>query len=171
MVRTYKKKVATGYSDYVGDLAAKERMENAINAVKNDGMPIARAAKTFDVPRSTLQGWLKSENPPGPPGVRPIYSIEEENGFVETIVSCCDFGYPLGINDLKLLVQDYNVKTRRSIPAFADNDNILKSTWVPKLPQDGVKSAGREFLKSMDSSKSLPLFSASIVFSRFLALE
>lgn len=73
MVREYKKKAGTGYSDY-NDPKTKEKMDAAIKAVQNGEMNPSQAAVAFGVKRTTLSDKVKNLHP-NPVGHPTVYSV------------------------------------------------------------------------------------------------
>ena len=70
MVRTYKRKTTTKYSEK--DLVA------AVKAVKEDGVKLLVAARKFNVPRSTLFDHVKDLHPKIGAGTLTILTPQEE---------------------------------------------------------------------------------------------
>jgi hypothetical protein len=70
-------------------------LESAKNAVKSQSMSQYRAAKEFNVPRSTLHDKLNEKYSGGKPGKKPIFTESEEGQLSDFIVECAERGYPL----------------------------------------------------------------------------
>jgi hypothetical protein len=93
-------------------------MMEAVRLVKEEGFPIATAAKHINdvkvkkVPRQTLDGWLRREDPyVEPPLGRPQELPKAvEEALVKCLVMCADFNYPMRKVDLQDLVQSYCIE-------------------------------------------------------------
>jgi len=117
MVRTYKrKKGSRHYLDYCDDV-----MREAIEAVENhNNMSIRKAAHKFGVCRKTLGNRLQNKNPNSVGGPTAL-SPEEESEILCKLLLCSDYGYPLSLLDLRMIVKSYLDCEGRTIERFSNN--------------------------------------------------
>lgn len=74
-----------------------EQMAKAISTVRSGAMSRKLAAKTFQIPRTTLIDKLAGRVPEerGHTGRKPVLTIEEENTLVRYAQLMAEIGYPL----------------------------------------------------------------------------
>jgi|SRR5277367_6185611 len=72
------------------------KVGQALKAIR-EGMPVATASKTFQVPRSTLRHKVSGTAPPttGRTGPTPVLGIECESLLVDWIKNCARMGFPI----------------------------------------------------------------------------
>ena len=81
-------------------------MDQAINAVLNEGMSIRHAAEHYAVPKSTLRDRISGRVLPGSTsGPRRILNDEEEEGLVAFLRRCASIGLSKSRKELLALVQ------------------------------------------------------------------
>lgn len=95
-------------------------LENAINAVLNEGLSKKSAALKFKVSRSTLQHRLKNPESKTTCGPATVLSCEEETILEKWIHECCKKGFPQRKEDLQLSVKQFLDKNQRT-SSFLNN--------------------------------------------------
>ena len=97
-----------------------DQIREALAAIEK-GCSLRKAAKQFDVPRSTLYSKLHNISPlecrKGPPS---ILSPEEEEEIVKWITYCVERAYPLKVLNVLNFVQQYIINQKKTTP-FKDN--------------------------------------------------
>lgn len=101
MPRTYKRKDSARKYGYSTD-----NMQNAVRAVKENGMSIKKAAFLHGLNRSTLINHLKQYRC-GPVGRPTILTQQEESLIVHALVKLGDWGFGVDRNVLQNIVTDY----------------------------------------------------------------
>ena len=105
MVRNYKRQTQKLYSN--------ENLRNAMKATV-EGMPVATAARTFCVPRTTLRDNMGKEAKPQ--GGVTTFSAEQERDLKDRSKYLCNRGFPLTIIEfLKMAYQYAKVLERRKL--------------------------------------------------------
>ena len=105
------------YLDYT-----KDRLKDAVDAVKSGRMSKRAAAEEYGIPRTSITRRLDAgDKSPQKPGRPPVLSKEVEDIIVKRIEIMCDWGFPLDGNDLKHIVQSYLNKIGVTEPRFKDN--------------------------------------------------
>jgi hypothetical protein len=100
---------------------SQEAVNQALSAIRNDGMPIKEASRRFGIPRSTLQdkvhGRTQDDCMPGPD---PVLTRAEEEALTQYIIQMSKIGYPLSRDQLADIVKDLLYKDGRKNP-FKNN--------------------------------------------------
>lgn len=97
----------------------KERLEEAVLAVKDGQMSVRAAAEHFEVPKSTLHNRVSGAH--GNVHGRPTeLSEDEEKYMVEMVKQCGDWGFPFTQMDLQMFVKHYLDK-KGANTRFIDN--------------------------------------------------
>ncbi|KAJ8300593.1 LOW QUALITY PROTEIN: hypothetical protein KUTeg_022112 [Tegillarca granosa] len=92
-------------------------LENAVAAVKVNVMSIRKAAKHYDVPRSTIGDRISGRVKEGTsPGKKPVYPIEVENQVAEKIKQAARMGF--GITRAQLILAEVG---QRNVPGRVGN--------------------------------------------------
>ena len=99
MVRTYKCKTATKYSEK--DLVA------AVKAVKADGVKLLAASRKFNVPQSTLFDHMKDLHPKIGAGTPTILTPQEEKETVVILQVLQKIGFGLTKDLVGIVIRDY----------------------------------------------------------------
>ena len=100
MPRQYKRILGHGRRNSV--IYPPERMQEALNA----GMGMRAAALTYGVPRSTLQDRVKQKHPASSGG-QTVFQPMEERIMAQNIALLGDWGFPLDVLDVRMLVKQY----------------------------------------------------------------
>jgi DDE superfamily endonuclease/helix-turn-helix, Psq domain len=110
----------------------KEDMEKAINAVKEHQMAVRAAAKSYNVPRATLQRMLKTSSTSLKPlGRRPVFDKHLEDELSRYILEMESKFFGMTRKDVKILAYQ-----------LAEKNNILPNPFSSKNQE-----AGRYWLK------------------------
>lgn len=106
--RSRRKPGARSYADY-----SQEMLELAVNLVRNKNISSYEAQKQFGIPRRTIVN--KSKNLHDKPFGRPTeLSAEEEAHIADVVNVSADFGSPLTLLDLRIVVHNYLEKNGKS---------------------------------------------------------
>lgn len=118
MPRKYKKVVyGRPYQRY-----ASENLEKAVNDIKEGKMSLRVAAQTYNVPKSTLCDRLNLQGDTHrSPGGQPVLSKEEETTLCEGLLKCAEWGFPLRVLDVQLVVQSYLNRCGKTVKRFKNN--------------------------------------------------
>lgn len=96
---------ARSYADY-----SQEMLEVAADLVRNKSISSYEAEKQFGIPRRTIVN--KSKNIHNKPFGRPTeLSTEEEAHIADVVNFSAEFGCPLTLLDLRIVVYNYIVKS------------------------------------------------------------
>lgn len=116
MVRKYKRQVgARRYRDYT-----EEQLEIAVRAVRQRGISYQRAAELFNIPKRTIYNKVKNRHRQAV-GAPIILDPAEERHFVDLLIASAEYGFPLTMLDLRMIVQEYLNRIGRKIQKFTDN--------------------------------------------------
>ena len=124
MPRQYKRILGHGRRNSV--IYPPERMQEALNAV-HAGMGIRAAALTYGVPRSTLRDRVKQKHPASSGG-QTVFQPMEERIMAQNIALLGDWGFPLDVLDVRMLVKQYLTVRGRYVPRF--KENVPGHEWV-----------------------------------------
>ena len=124
MARTYKKG-GTGKRNYQSYTEAT--LLECLDAVKSGKMSERLAAKTFKVPRSTLQNRIHGKHGKSV-GRSLVFTDEEEQLFETRVALMCDWGFPIDFQDLRILISSYLRKKNRIVKRFASN--VPGDDWI-----------------------------------------
>jgi len=126
MPRTYKRAVGSRqYANY-----SAENLAKCLDDVKERRLTQREAAKVYNIPRRTIKYKLKEKHMKSI-GSPTIFTAQEENCIVKCIISMSDSGFPLGENDLKLIVTDYLTKIGKKVKKF--KNNIPGTDWAKQF--------------------------------------
>ena len=78
----------------------------AAQMVKSKKLSIRKASIQYGVPQSTISDKLRVKHPQKPRKPTAL-SIEEENYLASGLLRCAEWGFPLTVKDLGLVVQSY----------------------------------------------------------------
>lgn len=118
---------ARKYKDY-----SKESLQKAIEAVNSGKSTLRKAAEEFGISRATISRRINGENA-GKVG-RPCVLLEEdERSLVQCITAAGEWGFPLTLFDIRLLVK-----------SFLDKKGVTEKRFCNNLPG---KDWGMSFLK------------------------
>lgn len=102
MPRQYKRQLGSRhYADYL-----PETLQKCLDDVQNGVRSQRDASDFYKVPRSTIKNKLKKvhSNPIGHPTV---FTREEEECFVQHLITLSDFGFPVDELDLRMFIKSY----------------------------------------------------------------
>lgn len=116
MVRTYKKALGSRrYKNYT-----EETLDAAVRAVKFRGLSTHAAAEVFNIPQRTIYNKVKNRHPQNV-GTPTVLSLAEERHFVDLLVAAAEYGSPLTMLDLRVIVKNYLNSCGRTEKKFEDN--------------------------------------------------
>lgn len=122
-MRKYKRKLgARSYKNY-----EDSTLDNALLEVVEGRMTLREASRSFKVPYGTLNNRYNGRHG-SKPGGRQIFTSEEERAFVNNIMKCSDWGFPLTERDLKLYIKSY--LDARGVVEQKFTNNIPGDDWV-----------------------------------------
>ena len=101
-------------------------MQEALNAV-NAGIGVRVAVFAYYVPRSTLQDRLKQMHPASSSG-QTVFQPMEEMVMAQNIALLGDWGFPLDVLDVRILVKQFLTVRVRCVPRF--KENVPGHEWV-----------------------------------------
>lgn len=116
MVRTYKRTLgARQYKDYT-----EEQLKRAVSAIRNGQLGYTEAANTFNIPRRTLVNKVKRKhlNAVGAPQ---IIAPEIERSLVDVIIASSEYGCPLTMTDLRVVLKAHLDKEGIRVYKFKNN--------------------------------------------------
>lgn len=119
MPRIYKRQPGSRrYQDY-----SQEKLDHCLNAVRNKEITQRQAEEIYRIPRRTIINKLRivDGQKQKKPGYQQIFSKEEEDVFEKCIIGFCDFGFPLTVFDLRMIVHSYLNRIGRTITRFKNN--------------------------------------------------
>ncbi|KAJ8932024.1 hypothetical protein NQ314_015018 [Rhamnusium bicolor] len=126
MGRTYKRKAGCrSYKDY-GD----EDIEKALEKVVNSNWSINKASKEFKIYYGTLFNKYKGLHVQKHGG-QTVFSKQEEEAIIKSVVTCSDWGFPLNIEDLQMVTKSFLDRQGRQVSRF--KDNMPGRDWVYSL--------------------------------------
>lgn len=95
-------------------------METAKRAVLVNKMSIRGAAKKYNIPYSVLQRHIKNKNLKQQGG-QTVLTPQEEASITERLKICAEWGYPLNLMGLRLIIKTYLDSQGRTIKIFKEN--------------------------------------------------
>ena len=125
MVRTgtYKSKVGSrNYRRY-----SKNDLAKAVSEVKAKKLTQRQASENYGIPLGTINNKVHRKHEKKSGGQSAFLS-EEEDILVAHILTLSDWGFPLEVVDLQVLVKNLLQKTRKTIKVF--KNNIPSQDWV-----------------------------------------
>ncbi len=96
-------------------------MQKAINAVNGKCLTVHAAATKFHVPRSTLSDKVSGIHPQ-PSGGQLVLSDDAEIVIANNITILADWGFPLSLFDLRMLVKNFINRQGLKILQFSVNN-------------------------------------------------
>ena len=57
-----------------------------LTRIKDDGVPVAQAAKEHGVSETTVYGWLTSKASASSPSLRELHAVKKENALLKTLI-------------------------------------------------------------------------------------
>jgi hypothetical protein len=127
MVRTYKRKRQTSYSEV--------DLRRAVESVQG-GMTISEASRTFSIPRGTITDNMKSFLSKKKSGGKTIFTLEQEMSMKDRILYLSSRGFPVTADQLCKIAYSFAEKLRRrkklqmnSIPRKWNLDGKASNDW------------------------------------------
>lgn len=116
MVRKYKRQLGSRrYRDYT-----EEKLELAVRAVREKGLSYARSAEIFNIPKRTIYNKVKNRHPKSV-GVPTILDAVEERQLVDLLIASAEYGFPLTMLDLRIIVKEYLDRLGKTVKKFPNN--------------------------------------------------
>ena len=106
-------------------------MQRAVDAVAS-GTSQRDAARMFGVPRATLIDRIKNRHQ-RISGGQPVFSDEEECVIAKNVATLGDWGFPVDMLDLRLLVKNYLEARGRTVRKF--RNNLPGPDWLKSFMQ------------------------------------
>lgn len=88
---------------------SQNMIDLAIDALKNKTMSSYEAEKIFGIPRRTLLDKLHNKHPKGP-GCPTRLTDQEEANIIKVLFAAAEYGSPLTLLDLRMVVYRYYLK-------------------------------------------------------------
>lgn len=103
------------------------KLKQCLSAIRAKTISQRAAAKTFNIPHSTIKNKLarRSSNKPGR---QPFFTDEEEQLFIEHITALTKYGFPITNLDIKMIIRDYLKSSNKTIQSF--RDNVPGKDWL-----------------------------------------
>lgn len=107
-------------------IVSKELLKKAKEDMEIKGLSIRQAAKDHNIKRSTLHDYVSGTHP-GKVGRKTALTAEEERIICERIKTLAEWGFPLDVLDVRMLVKAYLQRTGQEVKCF--KDNMPGYTW------------------------------------------
>lgn len=126
MGRVYKKKVgARSYKNYPA-----EKLEEALTKVAENGWSIHKSAKKYGIAYGTLYNKFKGLHR-NKHGGQSVFTDVEEKTIIQAAITCGDWGFPLSMEDLRMVTKSFLDRQGRIVSKF--KNNIPGKDWVYSL--------------------------------------
>lgn len=123
MARGNRRKLgARHYKNYT-----EETLLQAVNAVKTGAMSSREAENQFNIPRKTILNKVKEKHCEKVGHPTALTNIEERH-FVDVLIACAEYGSPLTMIEMRMLIKNYLDSKGRRIHIFTDN--IPGKVWL-----------------------------------------
>lgn len=99
--------------------ATSEAISIALNDIRN-GMSFRNASLKHEIHYSVLYRHFKNPNMKKQGG-QPVLTEHEETAIVNSLITCAEWGYPLGPTDLKMIVKSYLDDQGKVVKKFKNN--------------------------------------------------
>lgn len=119
MPRTVEKTSSTKTRNYSCHVS-KTVLEKAKNDVQQKNMSVRKAAQKWKLGKSTLHDYIKGIHTK-PVGRQPVLSPDEEHMLCTRIITLAEWGFPLDVMDLRMLVKAYLDRRGIVCPRFTNN--------------------------------------------------
>ena len=126
MGRTYKRKVDSRVYKNFSD----ENIDKAVENIVNENWSINKASKEFKISYGTLYNKYKGMHV-RPHGGQPVFTKQEEDAIIRSVVIFSDLGFPLCIEDLQMVTKSFLDRQGRQVTRF--KNNIPGQDWVYSL--------------------------------------
>ncbi|CAH2085457.1 unnamed protein product [Euphydryas editha] len=124
MPRNYKKRVGSrNYKNY-----SSETVRECLASIENKELTQRKASEKYGIPRRTIINQLRLQRSKMPSRPPTTFSSEEEALFVDCILRLSEYGFPLTVFDLRIVIRTYLEKISRRVSKF--KDNCPGTEWV-----------------------------------------
>lgn len=98
-------------------------LQQCLNDIQTGKLTQRRASEVYKIPRSSIILKLKAIKNKSirSPGRACVFRNEEEDSFVQHVITMCDFGFPLTTFDLRCVMKTYLDSSGRQEPRFTNN--------------------------------------------------
>lgn len=147
-MRNYKRVVGSKkkrYGDYTN-----QSLANAVKAV-NDGVTLRNAAKTYNIPKSTLSRKVRGKQLKHAGGQTSLTAVEEEQ-IVNHLVAVSDWGFPFSKLDIRFVVKSYLDMSNRMITKF--KNNLPGEDWATSFIKRHTKRIRPRLCQNIKTSRS-----------------
>jgi len=103
-------------------------MAKAVDAVRNGRSSLREASQSYRIPIGTLSNHVKGIRCKKTSGGQLVFSAEEEEAFVQHIVTVSEWGLPFDLWDTQAMVKTYLQKSGRTVARF--KNNVPSADWV-----------------------------------------
>ena len=97
-----------------------EDLKTCVEDVTSGKLSIRKAAVLYNIPHTTITNKVHGKHGKSV-GTQTIFTLDEEEAFVSRVKAMCDWGFPLGKIDLRMMVAAYLAKQKRIIRQFNNN--------------------------------------------------
>ena len=104
-----------------------KKSAKAVKAYKSGRISLRRAAEKFGVKKSTLYDHVKSKSTERQGG-QPILNEATEKVFVERLITCAEWDYPLTALDLRIICKTF--LDRKGLRVAKFSGNIPAKEWA-----------------------------------------
>lgn len=111
------------------------------------------ASATFKIPIRTLY-YKRSGKHPGAPGGQTALTQIEERHFVDVLIATAEFGAPLAIFDLKMIIKSYLNKEGKTIKKFKNGDTPGKD-WCYNFLDRHVDKLTQRLCQNIKQARAL----------------
>ena len=125
MDRTYKRKVGSRVYKNFSD----KNIDKALEKIVNENWSI-KASKEFKISYGTLYNKYKGMHVRSH-GEQPVFTKQEEDAIIRSVVICSDWGFPLCIENLQMVTKSFLDTQGRQVTRF--KNNIPGRDWVYSL--------------------------------------
>ena len=116
MGRTYKRKVGSRVNKNFSD----GNIDKALEKIVNENWSINKASKKFKISYGTLYDKYKGMHVRSYGG-QPIFTKQEEDAIIRSVVICSDWGFPLCIEVLQMVTKSFLDRQGRQVTCFKNN--------------------------------------------------
>lgn len=116
MVRTYKKTLGCRpYKNYT-----EEQLDAAVRAVRFRGLSTHAVAERFNIPQRTIYNKVKNLHQLDV-GAPSALTLAEERHFVDLLIVAAEYGSPLTLLDIRIIVKNYLDSSGKTVAKFKNN--------------------------------------------------
>ena len=91
-------------------------LKKALHAIHKSKRTVYSISKQFNIPKTTLQRWVKNTPKRIGSGRLTVLNVQEEKLIVTALLFTADCGLPLKRNNVKNMVQSYVKATKKKTP-------------------------------------------------------